>query len=198
MIWRRVQVPSSMTLRELHGTFQVAMGWEGIHLFQFNLRAARYGSHELAARSPDIRLEVLRLRRSGRFTYEYNLNIPWAHEVRLEERLPRGQVFPYCIGGNGNCPWEECDGPISFLEQREALYWNESLDDLRTLADFVDHVVLQGNIDLLKKAETREEIREVLERSEQRQSWQGKPFSRRAVNSRLRQGDYLHLMHQQG
>jgi hypothetical protein len=54
MIWRRVQVPENTTLRELHGIFQVAMGWEGIHLFTFNLRAVRYGSHELCARSPDI------------------------------------------------------------------------------------------------------------------------------------------------
>jgi hypothetical protein len=44
MIWRRVQVPASMTLRELHGVIQVAMGWEGIHLFQFTLRAKRFGS----------------------------------------------------------------------------------------------------------------------------------------------------------
>lgn len=35
MIWRRVVVPTTMTLRELHGVLQVAMGWEGIHLFLF-------------------------------------------------------------------------------------------------------------------------------------------------------------------
>ena len=29
MVWRRVLVPSSFTLRELHGVIQVAMGWEG-------------------------------------------------------------------------------------------------------------------------------------------------------------------------
>ncbi|MEM6306365.1 MAG: hypothetical protein AAF701_00075 [Pseudomonadota bacterium] len=28
MIWRRVLVPASSTLRELHGVLQVAMGWE--------------------------------------------------------------------------------------------------------------------------------------------------------------------------
>ncbi|WP_245420776.1 MULTISPECIES: plasmid pRiA4b ORF-3 family protein [Mesorhizobium] len=32
MVWRRVQVSSTMTLREFHGVLQVAMGWEGIHL----------------------------------------------------------------------------------------------------------------------------------------------------------------------
>ena len=35
MVWRRVLVPAALTLRELHGVIQVAMGWEGFHLFQF-------------------------------------------------------------------------------------------------------------------------------------------------------------------
>ncbi len=86
MIWRRVQVPASMTLRELHGVIQVVMGWEGIHLFQFTLRARRFGSLELAAQSPDVPLSELRLRSGMRFGYEYDLNGPWKHEVRLESR----------------------------------------------------------------------------------------------------------------
>jgi hypothetical protein len=44
MIWRRVLVSSSITLRELHGILQVAMGWDSIHLFQFDIRAVGYGS----------------------------------------------------------------------------------------------------------------------------------------------------------
>jgi hypothetical protein len=39
MVWRRVPVPATCSLRELHGAIQVATGWEGIHLFQFHLRA---------------------------------------------------------------------------------------------------------------------------------------------------------------
>ena len=31
MIWRRVMVRATMTLHELHGVLQVAMGWESIH-----------------------------------------------------------------------------------------------------------------------------------------------------------------------
>ena len=33
MVWRRVLVPTTFTLRELHGVIQVAMGWEGIHVW---------------------------------------------------------------------------------------------------------------------------------------------------------------------
>jgi hypothetical protein len=62
MVWRRLLVPATLSLRELHGVIQVAMGWEGIHLFEFRLRAIRYGSWELSASSPDVTLASLRLR----------------------------------------------------------------------------------------------------------------------------------------
>ena len=35
MIRRRVLVPESVSLLELHGVVQPAMDWEGIHLFEF-------------------------------------------------------------------------------------------------------------------------------------------------------------------
>jgi len=41
VVWR-LPVPSTCTLRQLHGVLQLAMGWKGIHLYQFCLRAARY------------------------------------------------------------------------------------------------------------------------------------------------------------
>ena len=41
MIWRRVLVPESVSLRELHGVVQLAMGWEeGLHLCSSLLFAA--------------------------------------------------------------------------------------------------------------------------------------------------------------
>jgi hypothetical protein len=41
---RLLPVPAEASLRALHGILQAAMGWEGIHLFQFRLRAVRCGS----------------------------------------------------------------------------------------------------------------------------------------------------------
>jgi hypothetical protein len=121
MIWLRVQVPASMTLRELHGVFQVAIGWKGIYLFQFTLRARRFGSLELAARSPDIPLSVFRLRPGMRFHYEYDLTGPWAHEVRLEDQYQPepGRSYPICLDGGGSCPPEDCGGVAGFLAWRE-------------------------------------------------------------------------------
>jgi hypothetical protein len=62
------------TLRELHGVFQVAMG------------AARYGSWELSASSPDVTLAALQFRKGARFVDEYDLDVPWRHEIRIEDR----------------------------------------------------------------------------------------------------------------
>lgn len=60
MVWRRVQISDGATLRELHGVIQVAMGWEGIHLYQFRLRSRCCGSWELCASSPDVTLASLK------------------------------------------------------------------------------------------------------------------------------------------
>ena len=113
MVWRRVLVPGTYALHELHGVIQVAMGWDGIHLYHFCLRAKRLGSSELSASSPDATLAALRLRQGARFTYEHDLNIPWRHEVRVEAHLPAepGRAYPTCTGGDGACPPEDCGGP---------------------------------------------------------------------------------------
>ena len=71
MIWRRLLVPTSTTLRELHGVVQVAMGWEGIHLFLFDIYAVRYGSFELFASNPDVALWEFGFRENERFSYIY-------------------------------------------------------------------------------------------------------------------------------
>ena len=199
MVWRRVQVPDSMTLRELHGVIQVAMGWEGIHLFQFTLRAKPFGSLELAARSPDVALSELRLCQGTRFRYEYDLNGPWEHEVRLEGRhqADSQRTYPICLDGDGSCPPEDCGGVAGFLARREAWTTPEAGYDFAILAAFTDQLALKlstgGSID----AEEINDVQEALERLEGRQGWQGNPFSRKAVNVRLSRAEYLDLMHQQ-
>src|SRR4051812_42423014 len=133
------------------------MGWEGIHLVQFCLRAARYGSCELSASSPDVTLESLRLRTGARFTYEYDLNIPWCHEVRLEERLEpvAGQAYPTCIAGHAACPPEDCGGPAGYHVRREAWRSLDAFEDIHTMADIAEQAVLERRPEVLDDADTR-------------------------------------------
>src|SRR5216684_8688779 len=42
-IWRRVQVPSDVSLGKLHRIIQEAMGWSDYHLHQFRLGETYYG-----------------------------------------------------------------------------------------------------------------------------------------------------------
>ena len=83
MIWRRVLAPESVTLRELHGILQVAMGWEGIHLYYFDIHAVRYGSIDLHAEIPDTPLSRFGFREGDRFAYLYDMGDYWDHEVRM-------------------------------------------------------------------------------------------------------------------
>jgi hypothetical protein len=199
MVWRRVLAPSNCTLRKLHGVIQVTMGWEGIHLYQFCLRAARYSSWELLASSPDVTLAALRLRKGARFTYEYDLNIPWRHEVRIENWLEReaGKAYPACIGGHGACPPEDCGGPAGFMAGRNAMLSLDAFEDLDTMTEIIGEVVLERRMELLDDEDTRWRLERAVERSQTRERAQGQAFSRQAVNARFRKGEHLDLMHQQ-
>ena len=151
MVWRRVLVPASFTLRELHGVIQVAMGWDGIHLYVFRLRAARYGSRELSGSSPDVTLAGLRFRKGARLIYEY---IPWRHEVRIEDRLEREarKTYPVCAGGDGACPLEDCGGPESFMEHRNDWLSFEAFEDLDTMVEVLQGVVQKDESEVLALA----------------------------------------------
>ena len=202
MVWRRLLVPSRYTLRELHGVIQVAMGWEGIHLYDFHLRAARYGSWELSASSPDVTLAALRLRKGARFVYEYDLNIPWRHEVRIEGQLGPEAVktYPLCKGGSGACPPEDCGGPERFMAGRDDRFSFDALEDLGTMAEIMQRVMAADGSDTLSDVldqDTRWRLEDALERAKAREAAQGRPFSRRAVNASLRGDEHHTLMHQQ-
>ena len=43
LIWREVDVPTSLTLRTLHEVIQVTMGWLDYHLWEFTLGDQCYG-----------------------------------------------------------------------------------------------------------------------------------------------------------
>jgi len=179
---------------------QVAMGWEGIHLYQFCLRSRRYGSWEVSASSPDITLAALKLRRGARFTYEYDLNIPWRHEVRIEEsRLDAepGKVLPRCMAGDGACPPEDCGGPRGYLAGLDDASSWDALEDLHTMADILREVVLENRPEVLGDQDKRWQLDDALERAEARERARGRPFVQRSVNARLRKGEHLMLMHQQ-
>ncbi len=85
MIWRRVLVPCSFSLREIHGVLQVAMGWEGFHLFAFDIHAVQYGPFELSMADPRLPLSQFDFRKNEKFSYVYDMGDHWEHEIRVED-----------------------------------------------------------------------------------------------------------------
>jgi hypothetical protein len=138
MVWRRLLVPASYTLEELHGVIQVAMGWESIHLYRFWIRAVHYGSFDLCVSSPRVPLDAFRFRKRTKFFYDYDMIAFWRHEVRVEDWLEPepGRSYPVCIAGDHACPPEECGGPEGYADRREAVGF-DAMNDVATLADLI-------------------------------------------------------------
>ncbi len=45
-MWRRMLVPSDLTLAALHGVLQCVMGWTDSHQHEFRLRGVVFGTNE--------------------------------------------------------------------------------------------------------------------------------------------------------
>ncbi len=198
MIWRRVLVPASTSLRELHGIFQVAMGWEGIHLFLFDVYAVRYGSFELHAASPDVSLWQFGLRENDRFSYIYDMGDHWEHEIRVEAiNPPPKKSYPICIGSSGACPPEDCVGPHGFLERRDEATGYDAWRDMGMMVDWLNDIVHADNSDKAIRDVLTEDAEIAIERVVAREPYVAAKFSRRVVNQAFRDGRHRDLMRQQ-
>jgi hypothetical protein len=199
MIWRRVLVPSSTRLRELHGIFQVAMGWEGIHLFMFDIHAARYGSFELHAANPDVSLQQFGFRENERFSYVYDMGDHWEHEVRVEANsdAARKKSYPACIGGSGVSPPEDCGGVHGYLERRDEADGYDAWRDMGVMAEFLEDVVAADAPRRPVSDFMSDDVEAAMERMMARKPFVDEKFLRGDVNKRLRANDHLQMMRQQ-
>jgi hypothetical protein len=90
VIWRHVEVPTSITLKVLHNVIQAAMGWFDYHLWEFTIAKRRYGlpmdedwGTEPRTDASKVRLrDVLRPRRTT-IDYLYDLGDCWEHRLTV-------------------------------------------------------------------------------------------------------------------
>jgi Plasmid pRiA4b ORF-3-like protein len=71
-VWRRLLMPGTMTLADLHQAIQAAMGWEDCHLHVFDIAGRRYGDRHTVDDVADEKRPTLNsLVKSGvaRFAY---------------------------------------------------------------------------------------------------------------------------------
>lgn len=118
-IWRRLLVPSGVSLGELHVVLQEAMGWTNSHLHCFELGDRRLGMVGVEEDAADLederrtRLSTLLRREGDQLVYRYDYGDDWEHTVVLESFAPLNErlVYPLCVGGARACPPEDCGGP---------------------------------------------------------------------------------------
>jgi hypothetical protein len=127
-IWRRIEVRGDTPLDRLHWIIQVAMGWEGGHLYEFAIRGLKYTDAETASLDGDETASAATLgaliRRPGtHFTYTYDFGDNWEHKVFVEDLSePEAEVqYPRCIAGRRACPPEDIGGVWGYEELLAAL-----------------------------------------------------------------------------
>jgi hypothetical protein len=137
-VWRRLLIPATMPLRQLHDVIQAAMGWQDSHLHCFTDGQHTYGFPEAELAFTDDRSVLfgnLDLGSGGiRYTYDFGDN--WEHDIVVESvgAAQEGERYPRCIDGAGACPPEDCGGPPGYEQLRAVLAdpGNEEHDDMLT------------------------------------------------------------------
>ncbi len=119
-IWRRVVVPDSYTLADLHSVIQTAMGWMGGHMHVFRKARQGFGPQEELPQSAALQRVVQR--KGQKILYEYDFGDGWLHEILVEKIVPldTNGVYPICVDGARACPPEDCGGPPGYAHLLEA------------------------------------------------------------------------------
>ena len=117
LIWRRIDVRTSMTLVGLHKVIQATMGWLDYHLWEFVVDDRKYGIPD--PDRPHVRngatTQLATILASGRteFGYVYDFGDNWEHRIVVEQTgtSETAAKYPWLLSGERRCPPEDCGGP---------------------------------------------------------------------------------------
>lgn len=125
LIWRELEVPTSITLKVLHDVVQAAMGWFDQHLWEFRIGKRRFGlpMDEDWGTEPRIQASKVRLRdvltpRRTVIAYIYDFGDEWEHRLILTNirQGEPGTGYPRYIAGEAKAPPEDCGGIPGFYD----------------------------------------------------------------------------------
>jgi hypothetical protein len=129
-IWRRVEVPGTITLYRLHQVLQIAFDWTDSHLHGFAIGTALYGPGDSDSFGFGVQEHDERKSRLGevaaagdRFTYTYDFGDDWIHGIKVEKvtKPMAGLTYPRCTAGKNAAPPEDCGGPWGYAEMLQTL-----------------------------------------------------------------------------
>jgi hypothetical protein len=132
-IWRRLEVPSTISLADLSEVILAAFGWSNTHLHEFLAAERRIGSPDpgdgQAATSPGLRDEArvtlgdLLATGLRRLSYTYDFGDEWKHSLLIEKLLAEDDTltYPRCTAGRRAAPPEDCGGTFGYQDLLSAL-----------------------------------------------------------------------------
>jgi hypothetical protein len=118
-VWRRIILPESCRLRELHGIILALLGWKGEYPYHFALDEQGFASGR-GRLDLDLALGEIDLKGGNALLYEYGSK--WTVKILLLSRYEsEGQPDIRCVAGAASAPPEYIDGPMRFRRYIVAL-----------------------------------------------------------------------------
>ena len=125
--WRKVEVPSNITLEHLHNVIQAAFGWYNEHLHKFMV-----GEEDIEPKGKGyaydadydawkVSLDEVLSTIGSSFRYLYDFGASWVHTIKLEAVDDYADGEKPCVqmtDGKGACPEEDGVGMQSFNKAR--------------------------------------------------------------------------------
>lgn len=154
-VWRRVVLPSTLHLDQLHALLQELFGWTDSHLHRFTQGASPWDrdvevflcpldveeGEDEGPPASEVRLDEVLHEPGDRLVYVYDYGDDWTLVLSVEEVTATPSERPRCTGGGGVSPpedsggvaaWNDApdrDGETSFdaaaLDERVAAWWAE-------------------------------------------------------------------------
>jgi hypothetical protein len=123
-VWRRLEIPSAMTLDLVHEVVQVAFDWHGYHLHAFETVCGEFGSpdddDDWTERRDEATAALAQVAAAERAkaVYTYDFGDDWRHDIVVEKIVAAepGIYYPQCTGGRREAPPEDCGGIWAFNE----------------------------------------------------------------------------------
>lgn len=144
-IWRRVEVPSTLMLDQVHELIQLLFDWTDSHLHRFALGRSVWDRdaevflcpHDVEEGDVDggvpedqVRLDELLSEPGDLLRYVYDYGDEWAHVLKLEKVNPEPCLQPRVLAGKHEAPEEDSGGMYEdHLEPLDLDDLNEDLTD---------------------------------------------------------------------
>lgn len=132
-ITRRVEVPATISLLDLHIVLQILFDWQDCHLWQFSFGKVDYvgddvddvddfapASRESRGAYGVLLMDALEKRRT--FLYNYDFGDDWQVDLKFERKIESTEAgVPVCTEGAHAGPVEDCGGPFGYMNLLEIL-----------------------------------------------------------------------------